>query len=439
MFTVPLFVQFLPRPLPTPVRSVASVVTPLVVSVPVPVMSAPLFHAKLPFSVRFPAPLSVTVSPPVSANGLPSARFAFTFTTPALIVTLPLPVTLVPAFRLCVPPANCSPAPPLTLNAPLWVPPVLSSSVPAFTFTPPPALLNATLKSLVPLELLVSVPVLPKLEAVLPPLTTLWLLPIVKVPLLAKLAPVFRLISLAPDQLSAPALVKLRLESVTCAAPAMLPVPSALSVVLPVPLIVPPDQARLPLTVAAPLPFKVPAFRFRFTLLNVPSTCTVPPFTFTLPVLVKLCPAFTISVPPPTFSAPLRLPPAASVSVPARRLPVPLWVNPPCNSTPLPPALIAPPRLLNTIPLAKLVAAPPVLFNSPALVNVPPPPPLAIVCALVTVNVAPAALFNTAPPPSVMPLAADQVSAPWLLNVRCVRVATPVAAMLPVLPASSAV
>ena len=159
MFTVPLFVQFLPRPLPTPVRSVAIVVTPLVVSVPVPVMSAPLFHAKLPFNVTLPAPLSVTVSPPVNVNGLPSARFAFAFTTPPLTTTAPLPVTLVPAFRLRVPPLNCSVAPAVTLYAPLSAPPPSTRHVPACAFNVP-ALLNVTplCAFSVPAALLLKVP-----------------------------------------------------------------------------------------------------------------------------------------------------------------------------------------------------------------------------------------------------------------------------------------
>ena len=86
-FTVPLFVQLLPTPLPVS----AIVVVPLVVSVPVPSRSAPLFQMNAPFRTMLPLPPRPTEFPPVSVKVLANVSGTLMFSVPPDTVVVPVP------------------------------------------------------------------------------------------------------------------------------------------------------------------------------------------------------------------------------------------------------------------------------------------------------------------------------------------------------------
>ena len=92
-------------------------------------------------------------------------------------------------------------------------------------------------------------------------------------------------------------------------APLIASTPPAPTVVVPVPLIVPPDQFSVPLAVTVPVPARIPPERFSTPRSKAELTVTVPPAIFAVFPAALMVPPFAFSVavprliaPPPTLS-----------------------------------------------------------------------------------------------------------------------------------------
>src|ERR1051325_1055824 len=320
-------------------------VTPLSkVSAPLPSIVPPL-HVAGPLTVRLPLPVSV---PALSASeGREPSELRATL-PPATSMRLPLhvPVTVV------CPPLNRNLPVPASVPATLCVPPLKSTVLPS-----PLAVKVPLCVPLPPSERMALVETWPLLfigalmVAPAPALTVPWL-SIVPEP------------EIALFTLSVPAFCSVRPLSVT--APLMLKVFDEGFAVVPLPLIVPPDQLPPLVSVSVPLPPSVPPFMLKASAAAAALSVAVPPVTLSVATLIGTP---TVAVAPLKRSVPLppMEPPPLTVCVPAPKASVPgaVAVREPVYAPP--PESVR--TLLVVIAPAPLTIAP--MLQSAAVVSVP--------------------------------------------------------------------